>query len=66
MFLHTVLTVKFFPFILNNVDKRQPLTNDVLLSTLLNPATKSLVSLSGEEIQELVSKAENQPIEVLQ
>jgi len=35
--------------ILNNVDKRLPLTNDVILSILLDPATKSLVSLSYEE-----------------
>ena len=43
--------------IMKNVDKRLPLTNEVILSTLMDPSTKSLVSLSDEGKQEVVYKA---------
>ena len=43
--------------ILNNIDKRLPLTNDVNLSTLMDPSTKSLVSLSHDEKHEPVYSA---------
>jgi len=40
-----------------NMDKRLPLTKDVILSTLFDPSTKSIVQLSDDEKEEMVYKA---------
>ena len=43
--------------IMKNIDKRLPMTDEIILSTLMDPSTKSLVSLSDEEKLEVVYKA---------